>query len=201
VVWLRVVSQPAVIESLLTDINTKLEKELTATKAGIQALTATANLPLRDLDTALAEAATKLNFGTVIERWREAQGALGIDPPDATTRASSLIETLCRHILHARGAPLPNNQDIQHVYGAAVRTLSLSPEQQRTNDLRALAGGMNTIVTAVGTLRTHAGTAHGRGPENQPITFAQARLAVNAAGILATYLMEALNENVTAATA
>jgi hypothetical protein len=123
-----------------------------------------------------------------------------VDPPDATTRASSLIETLCRHILDAKGKPLPNNEDLQHLYRAAVRELSLSPEQQRTDDLRAIAGGMNTVVIGVGTLRTHAGTAHGRGPRDQPITFTQARLSVNAAGILATYLMDTLSEKMPPAT-
>ncbi len=59
---------------------------------------------------------------------------------------------------------------------------------------------MNTIVVAVGTLRTHAGTAHGRGPGDKPITFTQARLAVNAAGILATYLMDALSADMAAQT-
>jgi hypothetical protein len=37
-VWLRVLAAPAVIESLLTSINEKVEEELSATKAGIQAL-------------------------------------------------------------------------------------------------------------------------------------------------------------------
>jgi hypothetical protein len=199
IVWLRVLSAPAVIESLLADINTNVEKDLSDTKAGIQALSAAANLPLRDLDAGLIEAAKKLNFGTVIQQWQDAQAALGVDPPDATTRASSLIETLCRHILDAKGKPLPNKEDIQHLYGAAARELALSPEQQTTTDLRAIAGGMNTVVTAIGALRTHAGTAHGKGPGNQPISFTQARLAVNAAGILGTYLMDALTASMPAA--
>jgi Abortive infection C-terminus len=191
-VWLRALSAPTVIQSLLTSINTRVEEELRATEAGIDALSATANLPLRDLDTGLVEAAKKLNFGAVIQHWQDAQAALGVDPPDATTRASSLIETLCKHILNAKGKPLPNNESIQHLYNTAARALSISPEQQITTDLKAIAGGMNTIVVGIGTLRTHAGTAHGKAPGSRPIDFPQARLAVNAAGVLATFLMDAL---------
>lgn len=190
--WLRSLSTPTVIESLLTSINTIVDEELRATEAGVQALSATANLPLRDLDTGLVEAARKLNFGAVIQHWQDAQAALGVDPPDATTRASRLIETLCKHILNAKGKPLPNNESIQHLYGAAARALSISPEQQTTADLKAIAGGMNTVVVGIGTLRTHAGTAHGKAPGSRPIDFPQARLAVNAAGVLATFLMDAL---------
>jgi hypothetical protein len=118
---------------------------------------------------------------------------LGVDPPDATTRASSLIETLCKHILAAKGVPFPNKESIQPLYGAAVRTLSLAPEQQITDDLRAIAGAINTLVVGIGALRTHAGSAHGKAPRHQPITFSQARLAVNAAGVLATFLMDTLS--------
>jgi hypothetical protein len=158
----------------------------------VSKLSATANLPLRDLDAGLADVAGKLNFSAVIQHWKDAQSALAIDPPDATTRASSLIETLCKHILDAKSRPLTGNESIQQLYGAAARALSISPEQQVTADLRAIAGGMNTLVVGIGALRTHAGTAHGKSPGNQPITFPHARLAVNAAGVLATFLMDAL---------
>jgi hypothetical protein len=190
-VWLRVLSAPKILESLLASINTTVEEELNATAASIQALSATANVPLRDLDKGLVEAAKKLNFGAVIQHWQDAQAALGVEPPDATTRASSLIETLCKHILDAKKISFPNNESIQRLYGAAARALYLAPEQQAA-DLKTIAGGINTMVSGIGALRTHAGTAHGRGPSNQPITFSQARLAVNAAGVLATFLMDAM---------
>jgi hypothetical protein len=191
-VWLRALSAPNTVETLLTNINTKLEQELSSTSAGIQTLSATVNLPLRGLDAGLIEAARKLDFGAVIQQWHDAQSALGVDPPDATTRASSLIETLCKHILHTKGKTLPASETIQGLYGAASRSLSISPEQQRSSDMRAIAGGINTLVIGIGALRTHSGTAHGRGPSNTPITFSQARLAVNAAGVVATFLMDAL---------
>jgi hypothetical protein len=195
-VWLRALSAPKIVESLLANINSKVEEELSATRAGIEALTATANLPLRDLDAGLVEAAKKLNFGAVIEHWQGAQAALGVDPPDATTRASSLIETLCRHIIGVKAVVLPKKEDIQHLYGVAARALGVSPEQQITDDLRAIAGGMNTVVNGIGALRTHAGTAHGHDPGTQPITFEHARLAVNASGVLATFLMDALSAEI-----
>jgi hypothetical protein len=192
-VWLRALASPKVIESLLTSINKRVEEELNATRSGIQTLSATANLPLRDLDGGLVAAAKKLNFGIVIEHWQEAQAALGVDPADATTRASSLIETLCKHILDAKKLPLPAKESIQPLYSAAAKALAVSPEQQETTHLKAIAGGMNTVVGGIGALRTHAGTAHGKGPGNTPITFEQARLAVNSAGVLATYLMDMLS--------
>jgi|ERR1017187_1147366 hypothetical protein len=191
-VWLRALATPKLIESLLTSINARIEEALRATAAGVQTLSATANLPLRDLDAGLVEVATRLNFGNVIQLWHEAQSALGVDPPEAATRASRLIETLCKHILHTKGKTLPGDQSIQHLYKAASKALVLGPEQQSSDDLRAIGLGMTALTSGVGALRTHAGTAHGTGPTSQPVTFSQARLAVNAAGVLATFLMDTL---------
>ena len=91
--WLRALSVPKIIESLLANMNMRVEQDLTVTNECIQTLSATANLPLRDLGTGLVEAAKQLNLGAVIEHWQDAKQPLGVDPPDATTRACSMIET------------------------------------------------------------------------------------------------------------
>jgi hypothetical protein len=191
-VWLRALAGPTVIESLLANINDGLEAALSATAAGVRTLSTTANLPSRDLDAGLVDAAKKLNFGDVIQQWQEAQSALGVDPQEAATRACRLLETLCKHILHTKGRPLPGDESIQPLYKIASQSLTLSPEQQSSDDLRAIGSGMITLVKNIGALRTHASTAHGTRPNSVPITFSQARLAVNAAGVLATFLMDAM---------
>ena len=190
--WLRVLSAPKIIESLLSNLNAVLEEHLSQTATGIGTLLATTNVPLQNLNLGLIDAAKQLNFSAIITQWQDAQAALGVDPPDATTRASSLIESLCKHILETRNAPIPLNQTIQSLYGAAARVLSIAPEQQTTADLKRIAGAMNTLVLGIGTLRTHEGTAHGRGSIHEAINFSHARFAVNAAGVLATFLMDAL---------
>jgi hypothetical protein len=55
-----------------------------------------------------------------------------------------------------------------------------------------MGSGMITLAASIGALRTHGGTAHGTGPNTQQIGFSQGRLAVNAAGVLATFLMDTL---------
>ena len=191
-VWLRALAASEVIESLLTSINDGLEAALSATTAGVKSLSATANLPVRDLEVGLVDAARKLNFAEVIQQWKEAQSALGVDPPEAAARACRLLETLFKHIIHTKGKPLPGDESIQPLYKIASQCLSLSPEQQPSNDLRAIGTGMITVVSNIGALRSHASTAHGTKPNCVPTTFFQARLAVNAAGVLATFLMDAM---------
>ncbi|MCU1300694.1 MAG: hypothetical protein JWQ87_978 [Candidatus Sulfotelmatobacter sp.] len=190
--WLRALAAPRVIESLLTSITSGLQASVTSAAEGIRALSTTTNLPLRGLDAGLVDVATKLKYGDVIQQWQEAQSALGVDPPDASTRASRLIETVCKHILQTKNAPLPNKESIQPLYRAASQALTLGPEQQSSEDLRAMGSGMITVISSIGAFRTHAGTAHGTAPADQPVNFSQARLAVNAAGVLATFLMDAM---------
>jgi hypothetical protein len=190
--WLRALSAPRIAESLLASINDRLQASVTSAVEGVRTLSMTANLPFRDLDRGLIDVAKKLNFVDVILQWQEAQSALGVDPPDATTRASRLVETLCKHILYTKGKPLPGDQSIQHLYRAASRSLTLGPEQQSSDDLRAMGSGMIALTASIGALRSHGGTAHGTGPNTQPISCSQARLAVNAAGVLATFLMDTL---------
>jgi hypothetical protein len=199
--WLRVLSAPRIFESLLTSINEGLKATVTASTEGVRTLSAIANLPFSDLDNSLVDVAKKLDFGDVILQWHEAQSALGVDAPDATTRACRLIETVCKHILHAKGKPLPADQSIQDLYKSVGQSLILSPELQHSTDLRAMGAGMITLVMSIGALRTHAGTAHGTTPGTRPISFSQARLAVNAAGMLATFLMDTLIAQATAETA
>lgn len=47
----------------------------------------------------------------------------------------------------------------------------------------------------VGALRNHASIAHGTSASSQPLTLSQARAAVNSAGVLANFLMDAALPN------
>jgi hypothetical protein len=127
----------------------------------------------------------------VIGEWQRAQAAVYRDPRDAITRASSLIETVCKHVLAAKNVQFPSNQDIQGLLRSVLKVLGWSPEIQVNDDLRKAAGGIMTVIHNLGALRTHEGTAHGRAPGDRSPTHVEARLAVNLAGVASTFLMEA----------
>jgi len=198
-VWLRALSDPSLIESLINSITDAVRAAVEGNKEAVRMLAATVNFPTRSLETALIDVAEKLNFPVVLQDWKNAQSALGVDAADAVTRACRLVETVCKHVLQRRNQPMPADQVIQKLFKAAARSLKLSPDQQSSDDLRTIATGMSTAVHGIGALRTHSGTAHGGTADRHEITFSEARLAVNSAGVVATFLMEALlsNESVT----
>lgn len=191
-VWLRALASPPLMQSLIYSITEAVRASVAANYEAVHVLAATVNLPTRSLESAFVDAAEKLNFGVVLQDWRDAQSALGIDAADAATRACRLLETLCKHVLQTQNQPMPADQTIQKLFKPAVRSLKLSPDQQSSEDLRAVASGMFSAVQGIGALRTHAGTAHGSTADRYEITFSEARLAVNSAGVLATFMMETL---------
>lgn len=191
-VWLRALAVPSLIESLMNSITDAVRVALEANKEAVRLLAATVNFPTRSLETALIDVAEKLNFPVVLQDWKSAQSALGVDASDAVTRACRLVETVCKHVLQRRNQPIPTDQVIQKLFRAATKSVNLSPDQQSSDDLRAVTSGMLTTVQGIGALRTHSGTAHGGTADRHEITFSEARLAVNSAGVVATFLMEAL---------
>ncbi|HXT69933.1 MAG TPA: abortive infection family protein [Vicinamibacterales bacterium] len=193
--WLRAISQPRVIDSLLQKMVAELEAQHTSVSASIRNIGQTLNVPVRNAEDALEAAARELGYDDVISEWQSAQAAVYRDPRDAITRASSLVETVCKHVLTARGVQFPSDLTIQGLLKSVLKVLGWSPESQANEDLRKTAGGIMTVIFSLGAWRTHEGTAHGRAPGDRMPTHVEARLAVNLAGVASTFLMEAANRS------
>ena len=117
------------------------------------------------------------------------------DPEDAVTSASSLLESLCRSILIEMSLPLPEKKDLASLYKAVREPLALSAARddlpvEISNDVRAILGGLTTIVQGVAALRTQAGDAHGRERGHPKIDERIARLALHTASAAALFLLE-----------
>ena len=81
------------------------------------------------------------------------------DPEDAVTAACSMVESVCRSLLHELGESIPNKKDIQGLYNALKRPLGLSPDRsdmdsQIANDVRKVLSGLFTVTAGIGSLRT-----------------------------------------------
>lgn len=75
------------------------------------------------------------------------------------------------------------------------RLLGLSPDrtdldQSVANDVRAILGGLATVIQGTGALRTHAGDAHGREKGFARVDARIGRLSVHAASTTALFLIE-----------
>ncbi|MDX7952133.1 abortive infection family protein [Lichenihabitans sp. Uapishka_5] len=144
---------------------------------------------------AMAEKTALLDFDTVQRDIERAQKGLSDDPEVTVTAACSLIESVCRSILIELDLPLPLKKDIDGLIRAVQEPLGLSPGRtdlppEIEGDVRQVLGGLTSVAKGIGALRTHAGTAHGREKGFRRVDPRIARLAVNAAGSIALFLIE-----------
>jgi len=187
--WLRTLAKSDVLDSLFANLAQGLQKHFATSKEGMQALSTAMNLPIRNIEGEIERLSKELKYPAVPIDWKKAQDVTGIDPADATTRANQMLETLFKHILMDFGETFPRDQSIRPLYKAVMRVLKMD-KKPLSSDVMKMLSGLTTIVQSIGDLRTHTGTAHGRSPEETPIDSQQARLAVNAAGITALFLLE-----------
>ena len=112
------------------------------------------------------------------------------DPADAVTAACAILEATCHTIIADENLTPPTDLSLHPLWRVVQRHLQLVPSPELQDDLRKILGGLASIVDGVGAFRTHAGDAHGRGPEARPIEARHARLAVNAAHTVVTFVLE-----------
>jgi hypothetical protein len=124
-----------------------------------------------------------------------AQSAANTDPEDAITAACSLLESLFRTIIIASGEELPEKKDIGGLWKIVQKVLRLAPDRsdlpsEVADDVRKLLGSVSNSVFQIGSLRTHAGDAHGRESGRKRVDARIARLAINSAQASALFCIE-----------
>ncbi|MCI5078196.1 abortive infection family protein [Oricola sp.] len=130
------------------------------------------------------------DFASIEAEFSRAISNVESDPHAAITAASSIVEAFCKTYIDVHGLEMPMTQTIGPLWKTVQRTLGLNPDRLLGDDENRILSGLTSIVDGIGTLRTHIGSAHGRGIAPPPITSSDARLAVNAAHTLVTFAME-----------
>jgi len=115
------------------------------------------------------------------------------DPALAVGSAKELLETVMKTILAEYGCST-DSDDIPALLKRVQKVLALDPKAvppgiPRSKLLRRTLSNLAQVVIDVDELRNLVGTGHGRtkGPQIDPV---HARLVVNAAATIATYLLE-----------
>ena len=122
--------------------------------------------------------------------WSRALERREVDPEGAMTSARTLLEDVCKHILHEAGKPPDDREDLPKLYRRVAEVLALAPDRHTEEVFKRVLGGCQSVVEGLGTLRNKLGDAHGRGPKPVKPAPRHATLAVNLAGAMATFLVE-----------
>jgi hypothetical protein len=147
------------------------------------------------LDEAHLGLASERDPAVLREHARRMQRALGdSDPADAILAARELIESVCHLVIEAHGETAPKNPSLGQLYGQAAELLGLRVEaiegdSEASKAARQVLGGLMSIATGMGELRTRVGRGHGR-TSPSPARQRHAELATDAAGTLALFILD-----------
>ena len=117
------------------------------------------------------------------------------DPPAAVTAACALLESVFKTYIEESSLEMPSEQSVRPLWKAVRKDLNLDPVLVQDEDLRTILTGLAAIVEGTGSLRTHQGSAHGRGKTTYKLKPRHARLAAHAASTLAHFVLEAWIEH------
>ena len=117
------------------------------------------------------------------------------DPPAAITAACSILESLFKaYIEDTSGIEMPSDQSLRPLWRVASKHLSLDPAAVEDDDIKKVLSGMTSAVEGIGNLRTHVGSAHGRGRRSYRLQARHARLAIHASHTLVNFFLETWDE-------
>lgn len=119
-------------------------------------------------------------------------------PRDAVSAAANILESVFKVYIEDIGLTMPDKQDLQPVFKVVRQDLGLDPGSVEDQDLQRIISGLFSVVDGIGALRTHASSAHSEGRRSYKLEPRHARLTVNAAHSLATFILETWDKRVLA---
>lgn len=130
------------------------------------------------------------DLAAVTAEFDRATATVTTDPPAALTAACAILEALFKVYIEDEGLELPGSPTVKPLWSTVQKAMGLDPAEQTDDDLKRILSGLTSVVDGIGTARTHASSAHGRGRKAYNVKARHARLAVNAAHTLAVFLLE-----------
>lgn len=122
-------------------------------------------------------------------RWQAALDSRENDPERAITLSRTLLEDVCKWILHEAGETWREVDDLPLLYASLAKVLKLAPDDYTEIIFKQILGNCQSIVQSLGALRNKLGDAHSVGPRRSKPQSRHAELAVNLAGAMASFLV------------
>lgn len=112
------------------------------------------------------------------------------DPEASLTAACAMVESICKIYIEECNLQKPTKESIKDLWKVVASDLGFNPASIEDEDLRRVLSGLSSIIDGLGSIRTHAGSAHGRGKARYKVKPRHARLVIHAAHTLSAFLIE-----------
>ncbi|MBN3831918.1 abortive infection family protein [Burkholderia sp. Ac-20344] len=188
--WLDRLFAPEQLESLFANLGAELNRREGQVDRSLAV--ADSILTTESAELAAQMSATLASIGNEVltKNWGDVVDGTHLETADGLTRSSRMLESVCAWILSQRGIELPDKKTMPTLIKACLDALAWPEPGEAALDVRQLTGGVQSIANAVGTLRTHFGTAHGSSSHLPPLDPAFAILAKNACATVAIFLID-----------
>lgn len=113
-----------------------------------------------------------------------------INPRETVSAASNILESICKTYIDSEGLDMPAKQDIKNLWTVVRKRLGFDPGTIEDQDLQRILSGLISIFDGIGSLRTHASSAHGAGKKIYNLEPRHVRLAVHSAHTVALFVLE-----------
>lgn len=187
--WLDRLLAAETVDSLFASIGAELNQREGHVDQSLGALDKLLAAESAEIEEQMAVSLTELNNDTLNQNWAAVLDATHLETADGLTRSSRMLEAVCTAILNERGVQLPADKSLQPLLKACIKNLKWPAAKEALDDLNQLKGGVQSICNAVGSLRTHFGTAHGASSHLPPLDPEFGVLAKNACATVAIFLL------------
>ncbi len=128
------------------------------------------------------------NIAAVEAEFKRALASLDADPLAGIAAACSLLESLCKTYRSDEGLLMPPDQSLKSLWN--VVSGNFSPRSSLDDDIKKILSGAVSIIDGTDSLRSRTGFAYGQDRDASRVEPRHARLAISAAYLLATFLIE-----------
>jgi hypothetical protein len=140
--------------------------------------------------TSIEQVIRSRNWPSLDKEYQRAFDGIAQDPPQAITASCAILESLCKIYIETERLEMPGTQTLQNLWPIVQKALGLDPGSKEDDDLKKILQGLASTAVGIAHLRTHTGSAHGRGLTAYRLEARHAHLAVGAAHTLAKFIID-----------
>jgi len=132
------------------------------------------------------------DFPAILDEFSRATDNTEGKPREAVSAAANTLEAVCKEYVVQHELPMPSKPDLSSVFSVLRKHLGLDPAAIEDEDLKAILGGLITVVGGIARLRTHASSAHSQATSKRAYKLEprHARLAIHAAHAVVAFILE-----------
>lgn len=130
------------------------------------------------------------NFPSINREFERALENIAYDHGEAVLSACNILESIFKTYIQDESLKMPSKLDVLSCWKVIRDDLGFNPSTVQDDDLKQILSGIASTINGIAALRSHASAAHAEGRWRYNLEARHARLAINSAHTIATFVLE-----------